>query len=486
MFLSLRTRLWFSYALLIGILLMVVAFALAVALLRNPLVYRSVLPQLRAIASEIEPKVHTVLGFGTERLQRMLEEDSARRDGIRTAVLDENGVTIADSMVGKAGALPRLNPEEYPHLVGGNRPGLVRDLKRRVWVFWTEDLGQGETLWVAMRLPRLPLVQLLRNDVAAPLIYAGIIAFLAASLLALGMGSWIAAPLQRMVRSSREMATGKNVTIPEEGPGEVRELARALNEMHHQVHTSLQSQQEVLQSQRDFVANVSHELKTPLTSIQGFAQAILDGAVQTPEGLHSSAEVIYQESTRMHRLVLDLLTLARLEAGTAELQHDQLDMTILLKNVILKFRPQAQAAQVDLSCEIPQLPTMSGDGDRLAQVFTNLVDNALKFSLPHGQVGIRAAATANGVLVEVWDTGKGIAEGERERVFERFYQVEKSRRGGSERGLGLGLPIARQIVQAHGGRIWVEGMTGSQNGSRFFVLLPPPRPDDKTLAGRRS
>jgi signal transduction histidine kinase len=123
--------------------------------------------------------------------------------------------------------------------------------------------------------------------------------------------------------------------------------------------------------------------------------------------------------------------------------------------------------------------------DRLAQVFTNLVDNALKFTPPDGQVGISAEVKENGILVVVWDTGKGIPEAERERVFERFYQLEKSRRGGSERGLGLGLPIARQIVQAHGGRIWVEGRTGGMSTCRFLVLLPVARPDDKTLMTRR-
>jgi signal transduction histidine kinase len=265
----------------------------------------------------------------------------------------------------------------------------------------------------------------------------------------------------------------------------VRQLARALNEMHRQAQASLETQRDVLQSQRDFIANVSHELKTPLTSIQGFSQAILDGTVQTPEALRSAGEIIYNESNRMYRLVLDLLTLARLEAGTADLQRERFDMQALLRGVAAKFEPQAKASRVELLCQAPELPAMIGDGDKLAQVFTNLVDNALKFTPPDGRVGISAEVQQNGILVEVWDTGMGIPEAERERVFERFYQVEKSRRGGSERGLGLGLPIARQIVQAHGGRIWVEACDDGNCESRFLVLLPVTRPDDKTLMPRR-
>ena len=186
----------------------------------------------------------------------------------------------------------------------------------------------------------------------------------------------------------------------------------------------------------------------------------------------------------MARLVQDLLTLARLEAGTADLRRDAVDLRALLAGVAAKFEPQAKTARVELEFQSGDLPAVTGDGDRLAQVFTNLVDNALKFTPPDGQAGIHAAAVDNGVLVEVWDSGKGIPEQDRERVFERFYQVEKSRRGGSERGLGLGLPIAREIVQAHGGRIWMEGAVPGSSRSRAMVLLPVSAAEGKERLAR--
>ncbi len=469
MFNSLRARLWLSYSLLIGLLIALVATSLALAILRDPTVYRAaLLPQLRLVDAQISPRVRQTLRSNPAGVEALLIEDAAARKGIRTALIDPSGRVIADSATGKEGKLPVFDPGTFPHLQENPRLALVRDSRRKTWAYWSSEIGrEGYVLFIGTTLPRLPLLQLLRNEVAAPLIAAGLLALIVASLLAFAMGNWITAPLRHMIAASRSMAAGKDVDIPEQGPQEVQELARSLNRMHRQVR-----QAQI--SQRDFVANVSHELKTPLTSIQGFAQAILDGAVQAPHELKQAADVIYSESNRMYRLVLDLLTLARLEGGTADLQREHLDLAALLRNVATKFTPQAQAAQVQLVCQVEVLQDMLGDGDRLAQVFTNLVDNALKFSLPGGIVTIRARQQEGSVIAVVSDTGKGIDQEDQKRIFERFYQLDKSRRGGTERGVGLGLPIAREIVLAHGGKIWVESTPGQ--GSHFFVQLPTGKP----------
>ena len=421
---------------------------------------------------QLTPKVRQAFKNGIQGVEQILITDAANRKAVRTALIDPNGIVIADSATGKEGQLPIFDTTTFPHLQETPRLALVRDSRRKTWAYWSSEIGRGYVLFVGTTLPRLQITQLLRNEVAAPLIWAGVLALLAAFLLAFGMGRWISAPLQRMITASSKMAAGQDVDIPEEGPQEVQELARSLNQMHRQVRV-------VQTSQRDFVANVSHELKTPLTSIQGFAQAILDGTVQTPEGLKQAGEVIYSESNRMYRLVLDLLTLARLEGGTADLQREKIDLSVLLKDIATKFAPQAQAARVELLSRIDALPSIIGDGDRLAQVFTNLVDNALKFTPPQGRVTIQAGRVDGAALVDITDTGRGIASEDQGRIFERFYQMDKSRRGGSERGVGLGLPIAREIVQAHGGKIWVESRPGE--GSHFFVRLPLVRPDDPTL-----
>jgi two-component system sensor histidine kinase ResE len=179
--------------------------------------------------------------------------------------------------------------------------------------------------------------------------------------------------------------------------------------MNNRVQTSRKSQ-------RDFVANVSHELKTPLTSIQGFAQAILDGTADTPEAQQQAARVIYDEAGSMHRMVLDLLDLARLDAGTLELQRAAVNLPDLLNSIAEKFTPQAHAAGVSISVESANLPALMGDGDRLAQVFSNLVDNALKHTPAGGLVTLRVRLTdpttspgaGSEIQVDVADTGAGI------------------------------------------------------------------------------
>jgi signal transduction histidine kinase len=248
------------------------------------------------------------------------------------------------------------------------------------------------------------------------------------------------------------------LAIPLAGPAEVRRLAETFNRMVRRV-------QEAQQSQRDLVANVSHELKTPLTSIQGFTQAILDGVLQTPEEIHQAAQVIFDESSRMSRLVQDLVALARLESGAADLQRAPLDLTALLQGVAEKFRPQVAQAGLRLRVDLEALPWGMGDADRLAQVFSNLVDNAIKYSPPGAEIVLQARQKDAAVEVRVADSGPGVKPADRERIFQRFYQSD-----GARPGMGLGLAITRQIVLAHGGAIRVE--PGAQGGSVFVVTLP--------------
>jgi two-component system sensor histidine kinase ResE len=249
-------------------------------------------------------------------------------------------------------------------------------------------------------------------------------------------------------------------------------VANSFNVMVHQVRTSQQIQ-------RDFLANVSHELKTPLTSIQGFAQALLDGTVADDEAKERAAHVIYDESDRLRRLVEDLLDLARLDAGQIEFVRGAVDLCALLERVIDKLSLPAAKKGVELENTITALPTMVGDGDRLAQVFTNLVDNAIKHTPANGKVILREDISAGWISIHVDDSGAGIPSEDLSRIFERFYQVDKARSGGSGRGVGLGLAISRQIVESHGGRIVAQSSEG--RGSRFTVQLPIVQPDDETI-----
>jgi signal transduction histidine kinase len=309
-----------------------------------------------------------------------------------------------------------------------------------------------------------------------PVVLAAGFALIVSLLVAFWLARWVGNPLQEIVDTSHRMPSAEVKAVTPRGPREVQELAQAFNDMNQRVQNSQQSQ-------RAFVANVSHELKTPLTSVQGFAQAILDGTAATPETQRQAAQVIYDESARMHRMVLDLLDLARLDAGTLDLQRVPVDLTGLLNSVAEKFSLQARATGVIIRVEAEALPAITGDGDRLAQVFTNLVDNALKHTPAGGSITLRAAATGSTVRVEVADTGAGIPAEAQAHIFERFFQADPSRPGGARHGAGLGLAIVKEIVAAHGGTISVRSEPGT--GSTFTVTLPLTTQDASTVVSKR-
>jgi signal transduction histidine kinase len=238
------------------------------------------------------------------------------------------------------------------------------------------------------------------------------------------------------------------------------------------------------QMERDFVANVSHELKTPLTSIKGFSQAILDGAVDNVAAREHAARVIYDEANRLHRLVEDLLDLAKIDSGQIEFGRKPVNLGLLVRNVIEKLSLRAAEKGIDITDRLPELPIIIGDGDRLAQVLTNLCDNAIQHTPEGKTVCVHGETEGNWVSIHVDDSGPGIPPSELSRIFERFYQIDKARKHGKGQGSGLGLAISREIVRAHGGRLVAQSVAGY--GSRFSLSLPIVQPGDETLASSQS
>jgi len=223
---------------------------------------------------------------------------------------------------------------------------------------------------------------------------------------------------------------------------------------------------------RDFVANVSHEFKTPLTAIQGFAETLLGGALEDPGHNRRFLEIIREHSLRLARLTDDLLTLSGIEAGKLELNFQSVNVGGLAEQCLETTRLKAQKKNLRLAMEIREnLPPVRGDARRLAEILQNLLDNAVQYTNPDGQVTIAAdvAAGARQMVLTVRDTGIGIPQHEQQRIFERFYRVDaaRSREAG---GTGLGLSIARHLAEAHGGRLEVQSEAG--HGSTFSLYLP--------------
>ncbi len=326
------------------------------------------------------------------------------------------------------------------------------------------EWGEDPDLWLlAEPLPTVSLQQTLAvfsSALAPPLLQAGIAGFALAIVLAALISRAIARPLQRVASGATAIARGDySVRVPVKGPPEVRSLAESYNKMTAEVLAANIAQ-------RDFLGNVSHDLKTPLTSIQGYAQAIVDGAA---EDSSAAAQIIYEEASRLNRMVAELTDLEGLQAGKLSMASDSIDLAQLCDAVAESLRVLAEQRGVALETCLELAPTVQGDGDRLAQVLVNLISNAIEYTPRGGIVRVTAAPASGGAAITVRDTGIGIAPADLRRIFERFYQVDKAR--GPQRGTGLGLAIAREIVEAQGGRITASS-AGPGQGAEFRVWLP--------------
>jgi signal transduction histidine kinase len=358
--------------------------------------------------------------------------------------------------------------------------GSWRDEQKQTWLFVGRRLDTQGLLgrrlgWVVFAQPQPNRRQWFAENLLRPLLLAGLIGLALSALLAWLISRSVARPLQQVADAAHAIARGDYAqTVPVSGPAEVRDLADDFNAMAQQVRVSRDAQ-------RDFVANVSHELKTPLTSIQGYSQAILDGTAADAETVGRSAGIIHDEAERMGRMVSELLDLARIESGQITMRQEPVSLSTLLETLIERFRLRADEARIALAAQLVELPSVIGDGDRLTQVFANLLDNALKHTPQGGKVTVsarlvtpppgvqkRKPAPPASVEVAVSDSGAGIPPEDLARVFERFYQVDKSRKHTGS--VGLGLAIAREIVEAHGGSIKAESVVGL--GTRITVLLP--------------
>jgi two-component system phosphate regulon sensor histidine kinase PhoR len=220
-------------------------------------------------------------------------------------------------------------------------------------------------------------------------------------------------------------------------------------------------------TRREFVSNVSHELRSPLASVKAMVETLQAGAKNDAEKADDFLERINEEVDRMTALVTELLELSRLESGRVEMDVEPFDLGPIVLGVVDRLKMQADAGGVELACDIPAgLSTVLGEKAKISQVLVNLIDNALRFTPNGGDVRITAKRAGDMVEVTVSDTGPGIPPEHLPHLFERFYKVDRSRQEG---GTGLGLAIVRHIVQAHGGKVTVESEVG--NGTRFTFTL---------------
>ena len=409
-----------------------------------------------------------------ERIQEELE----RQFEVRILLLDNDTTVIEDS--GETLVNARIEELEQQGIRASSLDDVQSQPLVRKYSRGPEDLllflsPQGPLVAFpgsnALAVPQYtPVIAVPENDIRTAwqdlmprLIIAGSLAFMASVVAAGIIARSITRPLRRITEASEEMARGRyDQRIPAYGGEEVGRLANAFNDMAHEVNHSYRTL-------REFLANVSHELKTPLTSIQGFSQAMIDGSLKTQTDYADAGRIINDESVRMRGLVDDLLYLSQVDAGQVAFRFENIDPREILVAADERFRRRANQAGVELSLLTTDVPPIRADGRRLEQAVSNIVDNALRYTPAGGRVTLRSTANNGHVELSVHNTGSVIPREALPRLFDRFFQVDpaKARADGNT---GLGLAITKEIVEAHSGKIDVK--SSAESGTEFVISVP--------------
>ena len=460
---SLRTRLILSYVLIIVICLGIAGVSLSVVL-QN---YRDrvAMTQLDAMTRPIYVQVRDLLRGQTTLLDVWTSvQQQAQDNNAYILFIDDRG-----NLLRQASPIPSAQTlsaaDGFPHGISQPAHGIFTTSTGQKFIYSAYPLGKAmdtllpRTQTLVLCQPRGTVATILAG-IINPFIWAGVIALLASLILAIFMARSVYRPIQTLSKAAGYIAQGKyDEPVPVKGTGEIQGLAVSFNEMAARVK---ESQQHL----RHFVADVSHQLKSPLTSIQGFAQAMLDGTASDEATRQKATRIIVDESKRMIKQVNELLELSRMQAGQVKMSRETVDVRELLLRCQEIFALRLEEKKISVQNQIGPLPVITGDADRLEDVFSNLLDNAIKNTPLQGEIGI-ASRSLEGKAVEVTisDSGPGIPPEQIPHVFERFQQS-----AGMRSGFGLGLAIAREIVLAHRGDIKVSSSPGE--GATFTVTLP--------------
>jgi signal transduction histidine kinase len=297
------------------------------------------------------------------------------------------------------------------------------------------------------------------DSVMNVVIAAAVVAVIASITLAVILARRLARPLAQIGSAARRVADGDYAArVPRDGPEEVASLADSFNQMA----ASLERQESM---RRDFIANAAHELRTPLTNLQGYLEALRDGVITADRATYES---LHEEADRLVRLSRSLDSLAEGDAGTSLPTLVDLDLAVAIGSALELATPSIDRAGLRLEADLPVSLPARADPDRLAQVLANLLSNAVRYTPSGGIISVRAERRPGDVLISVVNTGDGIPAEDLDRVFERFYRVEKSRdreRGGA----GIGLAIVKQLVEQGGGRVGADSRDGL---TRFWFSVP--------------
>ncbi len=375
--------------------------------------------------------------------QRRIVFDSGSQETIGQAISVEASKRVAN--VGEA----RTTLQGQTYLAAATQIAPVRD-----------PLGAA---YVVLAMPLTSVAAAAASELVPRLLIAGGAALLVAMVLVLLVSRSLTQPLGQLAAAAQDIAAGRySRRVGIRGPDEIGKLGAAFDRMAEAVERARGVQ-------REFLANVSHELKTPLTSLIGFSQALIDGSLKTEAERKRAATVVHEESERVLRMAQELLDLARVEAGTISMHITAVDLGGQLQQELEIVRPRANARDLTLKLAVqPDIPPVSADAERLHQILDNLLDNAVKYA-PEGSTVMVSAATGSSVETVVSNPA-GVHRPDPDRMFERFYRADPSRSAAAG-GVGLGLAISRELASAMSGRLWADfDATGNL---RVHLSLPP-------------
>jgi len=429
--------------------------------------------ELNAKAALVREAIRDVPAHDAAALQRRVEGLRASANA-RVTVLAADGRILADSdeepaLMENHAARPEI--QQARESGSGTTTRYSRTLHLPMMYLAQAADGAGGVGFVRVALP----LERVRDDLAGLRAIVGIAALLT-GLVATGMAFTLA---RRVTRPLRDLAAaaghiaagGFGRTVNAVGPGEVADLARTFNHMSGRLAEQFGELRRLERIRQEFAANASHELKTPLSVIKAAAETLLEGAGDDPIHRQLFLEQIATQADRLHALILDLLSLARIEARAETFEPMEVRLGAEVAACVERHRAKAGAKSQTLEAEPPTGGDVAAwaDAEAVEQVLDNLVDNALKYTPAGGRVRVRWGADSRSAFLAVEDTGIGIPAADLPRVFERFYRVDKAR-SRELGGTGLGLSIVKHLAQAMGGEVAAESRVGA--GSTFTVRLP--------------
>jgi len=503
---SLQLRLFLSYFVIIAVTLTLFAVSLFLLLggYRDSITYESLEDLAGLVATQADSEVRgltdgadpngqppTVVDLVISLRESLLgPADDGVSDVASIAIVDAEGRVIPGGFAGTTGeSAVALDQARVSNIDLPDDPRTSQPCRLEV-------PGEGSLLCVSVRLSDTVLAAFpgteaaglvvaqpasSRSDVLSDLMprlfFSGLIGVAAALILGFLLSQSVAAPLRNIARASRNVAAGNfRQRVPVTGPPEVRNLAADFNQMTGEVQRSQQTL-------RDFLMNISHELKTPLTSIRGFSDALLDGTIDDQKGIERSARIINDESNRVLRLVTELLDLSRMESGQISMAQEELNLEELLTHTRDVFALRSEETGTDLSLYVGTPGPVQGDFERLEQVLNNLLDNAFRHTPRGGVITVSTEEAEPGVaLVMVSDTGPGVPKAALPHLFDRFYRATEDGARDGTRSYGLGLAISREIIRAHQGEIWATSR--EEAGTTFAFTLPIARPGARRVVSR--